>query len=88
MKGGTLSFEISQPFTPPGIRATAMPAAIPATMASAGGIVVPAMLVAWAATTDDNPMMKPTERSMPPAMMTNVSPSARSRGATAKTAMD
>ncbi len=38
MKGGTLSFEISQPFTPPGIRATAMPGRDPATMARNGGM--------------------------------------------------
>ncbi len=47
-----------------------------------------AMLVAWAATTAARPMMKPSERSMPPEMMTKVWPSASSSGATAKIAID
>ena len=37
MKGGTLSFEMSQPFTAPGTRETASPAAMPAIMAAKGG---------------------------------------------------
>ena len=42
----------------------------------------------WAATTAASPMMKPSDRSMPPEMMTKVCPVASSSGATAKTATD
>ena len=43
-----------------------------------------AQLMTWAATTAASPMMKPSDRSMPPEMMTKVWPVASRSGATAK----
>ena len=45
-------------------------------------------LKTWAVTTADNPMVNPTDKSMPPEIITSVWPSASKSGVTVKTAID
>ena len=71
MKGGSLAFAIRSPFTLP----------IKAPAPSANGMPIqrgnPAFVTASPRTTVHNVMLVPTERSMPPVMMTKVTPIAR-----------
>ena len=88
MKGGTRRREISMPLMTPGNQADQHRRREAREHRRRKGPApgVTALMV-WAATTAARPMMKPTDRSMPPEMMTKVWPSASSSGATAKIAM-
>jgi hypothetical protein len=86
MNGGTRSRETSVPLMSPAASAADSAAASPATSASAGSVGV-SCCIARAITTDDSPITNPTERSIPPAMMTKVCPSPSSSGSAADCAM-
>ena len=86
MNAGTRRREISVPLMAPGTMAASRAASSPAASASPASTGVSACM-ARAMTTLEKPMTKPTERSMPPAMMTKVWPSPRSSGIAAETAM-
>ncbi len=70
----------------PGTRETRNAAPSPAASASPGGRPV-SICMTRAMITAARPMTKPTERSMPPAMMTKVWPSPSSSGTAANIAM-
>ena len=82
MKGGTRSRAISRPLISPGMpRDQHRRDDADQHRQRQAGRTGAAMLVTCAATTAASPMMKPTDRSMPPEMMTKVWPSASSSGA-------
>ena len=70
--------------------AIAAPQRIAPSIARKGGRPSPAVrkLAPCAAITDDRPITKPSDRSMPAEMMTKVWPSASRSGAVAKTRID
>ena len=89
MNGGTRSRATSKPLTTPGTQATSDPGEkAAAARRAAGPRGATPQLIACAATTAASPMMKPSDRSMPPEMITKVWPMASSSGATAKIAID
>ena len=88
MKGGTRRRAISSPLMYPGMMAATKATATPASSPMPGPAEAPTTLAIFAAMTAARPMVKPTERSMPPEMMTSVWPRPSSTGATAKTAME
>jgi hypothetical protein len=65
-----------------------MAARMPASRPSGAPSGAVAAFITWLATTEARPMVKPTERSMPPEMMTKVWPIASSSGAVAATAIE
>jgi len=75
INGGTRSLATITPLTSPANKATPRPVPNPNTIAISGA--TPALYesrIVLAETTDDSPMIQPTDRSMPPAMITNVWP--------------
>ena len=88
MKGGTLRRETSRPLMMPGTQATRTPQMKPTSTPPASPSAGVTALIVCAATTAARPMMKPSDRSMPPEMMTKVWPVASRSGATAKIAID
>jgi len=79
---------MSSPLINPGITATANPAETARTRLSIGLPNDVPQLNTWAVTTADSPIVNPTDKSMPPEIMTNVCPSANNRGVTVNTAID
>ena len=80
IKAGTLSFEMMMPLMNPANDETITPPMMPVIMARIGeicAVYIPCMMSAE--TTAANPVVKPTERSIPPVMMTNVAPRANIR---------
>ena len=88
MNGGTRSRAISSPLTSPGIADAAAATTSPTSRPGTGPSAPLARLTVCESTTAANPMVKPTERSMPPEMMTKVWPIASSNGAVANTAIE
>ena len=79
MKGGTFSRATSSPLTRPGSSPAATPTAEPASMETSGAAAAAcSSRMTMAESTDESPITKPTEMSIPPVMMTNVSPVASS----------
>ena len=87
MKAGTPSRAIRKPLVSPGTSETANAARIPSTNAASGPNSGISACIIRAQITAASPMVKPTDRSMPPEMITSVWPSASSRGATANSVM-
>ena len=87
MKAGTRRREISVPLMAPGTSAASKAASRPGRRAPAPASTGVSVCMTRAMTTLAKPMTKPTERSMPPAMMTKVWPRPSSSGIAAETAM-
>ena len=78
MKGGTLNFVMTIPLTRPGrTEAARTISEARAMVESTGMFLARNTCMSLAALTEARPMTKPTERSMPPVMMTKVSAAAR-----------
>ena len=86
MKAGTRRRKIKVPLIAPGTRAASMAASRPTAKARPASTGV-RVCIDRAMTTLAKPMTKPTERSIPPAMMTKVWPRPSSKGIAAETAM-
>ncbi len=88
MKGGTRRRATSTPLIHPGTMVAPSAMTTPATSPMPGPAAAPTLFATWAEMTAAKPMVKPTDRSMPPEIMTSVWPRPSSTGATAKTAME
>src|SRR5271166_1543880 len=88
MNGGTLRSAMSNPLINPGITAMANPAKTAMIRLSSGLLNVVPQLKTWAVTTADRPIVNPTDKSMPPEIITNVWPRASSSGVTVNSAID
>ncbi len=81
MKGGTLNFVMTMPLTSPGKTEAARTSSDAAAMVQPTGMPEASKsCMSLAAPTEARPITKPTERSMPPVMMTKVSAAARRKG--------
>src|SRR3984893_1662974 len=88
MNGGTRRSAISSPLINPGITAMVNPAKTARIRLTSGLLKVIPQLKTWAVTTADRPIVNPTDKSIPPEIMTKVWPRANNSGVTVKTAMD
>ena len=81
MKGGTLNFVMTMPLTSPGrTEATRTISDAQAMVQPTGMPPARKICMSLAAPTEARPMTKPTERSIPPVIMTKVSAAARRKG--------
>src|SRR5271165_7068686 len=88
MKGGTRRSAISNPLITPGTTAIPKPAKTARTKLRIGLPNWVPQLKTCAVTTAERPIVNPTDKSIPPEMMTKVWPRPRSSGVTVNTAMD
>ena len=79
---------MSNPLINPGTTAISKPARTAMNRLKIGLPDWSAELKTCAVTTAERPMVNPTDKSIPPEMMTNVWPSASNSGATVNSAMD
>src|ERR1700722_2156519 len=88
IKGGTRRSAISNPLITPGTTEIPKPAKTASTRLRNGFPNWVPQLKTWAVTTAERPMVNPTDKSIPPEMMTKVWPRPSKSGVTVKTAMD
>ena len=88
MKGGTRRSAMSNPLITPGTTAIPRPANTANTRLRTGLPNWVLQLKTWAVTTAERPMVNPTDKSIPPEMITKVWPRPSKSGVTVKTAMD